>query len=192
MAQSISVKAKLPSLYGDFEIYVFPEERKDHVALVMGDIAGRDVLCRVHSECITSEVFGSMRCDCREQLEAGLRRIAKEGRGVLIYLRQEGRGIGLFKKIRAYQFQDQGMDTVEANQAIGEEIDDRDFSIASRMLNRLGVKSVRLMTNNPHKIKVLEKGGIKVESALPLSFRPNWHNAKYIHTKKTKLGHAIL
>ncbi len=163
------------------------------MALVKGDVTNGDgILCRVHSECITGEVFGSMRCDCREQLVASLKRIAKEGRGVLIYLRQEGRGIGLFKKIKAYQLQDAGMDTVEANAALGEENDSRDFSIAGRMLKCLGVKSVQLMTNNPHKSSALKKAGIKVVAVIPLAFRPNRHNAKYLHTKKTKLGHGFI
>ena len=192
MGKSEALSAKLPTLYGDFEIAIFPEEGKDHVALVMGEVKGESVLCRVHSECITSEVFGSLRCDCREQLETALTRISAQGRGVLIYLRQEGRGIGLAKKIEAYRLQDAGMDTAEANEALGEAIDGRDFAVAARMLKCLGVKSVRLLTNNPGKIESLEKNGVKVETALPLAIKPGAYNARYLKTKKDKMGHGIV
>ncbi len=187
------VFAKLPTLYGDFRIFVFSEDGKDHAALVIGDVSGKDVLCRVHSECVTGEVFGSLKCDCREQLQSALLRIGKEGRGVLVYLRQEGRGIGLRKKIEAYRVQDEcGLDTVDANTAIGEEVDTRDFAVGARILKRLGVKSVRLLTNNPAKVSGLEKNGIKVDVALPTAIKPGVHNARYLRTKKTKLGHGYI
>ena len=192
MAKLSALSAKLPTLYGDFEIAVFPQAGKDHIALIKGKVKGKGVLCRVHSECITSEVFGSLRCDCREQLEEALEKISKEGRGVLIYLRQEGRGIGLAKKIKAYRLQDTGMDTIEANQALGEAVDSRDFSVAALMLSCLGVKSVRLLTNNPKKIASLEKNGVKVETVLPIAIKPGKHNARYLKTKKDKMGHGYI
>jgi GTP cyclohydrolase II len=162
---------------------------EEHIAMVFGDVRGGDVLTRVHSSCFTGEVLGSLRCDCRAQLDAALERIAREGRGVVVYLVQEGRGIGLGNKVRAYQLQDEGADTVDANLQLGFDPDLRSYDLAAGILADLGVDSVRLMTNNPHKISGLERAGVAV-----LSQEPHWvgsteHSAGYLAAKKTKLGH---
>lgn len=184
----------LPTKYGDFTAYGYVNEvnGEHHVALVKGEIKeGENVLCRLHSECLTGDVFGSARCDCGEQLEAALCRIQKEGRGVLLYMRQEGRGIGLINKLKAYELQEQGMDTLEANLALGFEGDLREYHIASQMLKDLGVKDIRFMTNNPDKIKQLKKYGISVSERVPIQIQANAHDKFYLKTKKVKMGHLL-
>ncbi len=185
--------AELPTDFGRYIIYLFKEPKTniEHVALVMGDvIAADDVLTRVHSECLTGDIFSSRRCDCGEQLKLSQQLIAKEGVGVIVYLRNhEGRGIGLENKIRAYAMQDQGLDTVEANIALGLPVDNRTFDIGAEILKNLGVKSIRLLSNNPSKFKALMAEGAVINSLVPLIIPTNNDNYKYIQTKKTKLGH---
>ncbi len=165
---------------------------KEHVVLTLGDVAdGEPVLARLHSECLTGDALFSLRCDCGEQLHAALTAIAAEGRGALLYLRQEGRGIGLINKIKAYKLQDQGADTVEANEALGFGADQRDYSICQPMLEHLGIQRLRLMTNNPRKVQALEELGITVVERLPLKMPHNPHNQKYLATKAGKLGHLM-
>lgn len=190
----VAAKALLPTKYGDFNMYGFvnPYTKQEQVALVMGDISeGEDVLCRVHSECLTGDSFGSRRCDCGEQYEAAMREIAKEKRGVLIYLRQEGRGIGLLNKIKAYELQDRGFDTVDANIQLGFEADLRDYSDAAQMLQALGVKSVTLMTNNKEKEDGLESYGITVTKRIPIQIKANKNNLFYLKTKMERMGHIV-
>jgi len=194
-------EAEIPTLYGLFRLFVFHENNKDgrpapgttgfeHMAIVNGDIAGQEnVLTRIHSECWTSEVMGSLKCDCREQLEVSLKRIADEGQGVVVYLRQEGRGIGLGNKVAAYALQNQGADTVEANVHLGFEEDARTYDIAGAMLKDLGVSSVRLMTNNPLKIEGLEQAGIRVAQREAHWVAENQHSADYLAVKRDKMGH---
>lgn len=166
--------------------------RREHLALVKGDVAdGRPVLTRVHSECMTGDVFGSLRCDCGEQLEEALRRMEAEGRGVLLYMRQEGRGIGLVNKLRAYALQDDGHDTVEANEALGFCEDERDYAISAGILLDLGVREVALLTNNPRKISGLEEGGVRIVRRVPLLVSANDANRGYLETKRDKLGHLF-
>ncbi|MBL4608127.1 MAG: GTP cyclohydrolase II [Pseudomonadales bacterium] len=186
--------AKLPTQWGEFSIHGFEEATsgKEHVALVMGDVAdGQPVLMRVHSECLTGDALFSQRCDCGPQLEAAMAAIAKEGRGVVLYLRQEGRGIGLMNKIRAYALQDKGADTVEANEQLGFGADLRDYAICETMLGHLGVKKARLLTNNPRKVKALEEHGIEVVERIALEKGRNPHNERYLQTKRGKLGHLF-
>ncbi|MFH1809288.1 MAG: GTP cyclohydrolase II [Pseudomonadota bacterium] len=186
--------AQLPSRFGDFQIVAFWNNRdqKDHIAIVHGDVVGAtDVPTRLHSECLTGDVMGSLRCDCRDQLEAALRKIGSLKQGVVLYLRQEGRGIGLANKIRAYALQDQGLDTVEANLALGFRDDERDYAVAAHMLHSLGIGSVKLMTNNPNKVAQLEGYGVKVSSRLPHLLPPNPHNRFYLETKAKRSGHYI-
>lgn len=186
--------AKLPSRFGDFRIVAFWNNRdqKDHIAIVHGDVIGAEhVPTRMHSECLTGDVIGSLRCDCRDQLETALKKIGQMERGVVLYLRQEGRGIGLANKIRAYALQDQGMDTVEANLALGFRDDERDYAIAAHMLHSLGITSVQLMTNNPSKVQQLEQYGVKVSERLPHLLPPNPHNRFYLETKAQRSGHFI-
>jgi len=186
--------SKLPTKWGEFTIHGFddPDNNKEHIALTMGDVAGNEpVLLRIHSECLTGDALHSLRCDCGAQLEAGMERVAAEGRGVILYLRQEGRGIGLLNKIRAYNLQDQGADTVEANERLGFGADMRDYSICRSMLNHLGIGEIRLMTNNPRKVAALESLGFAVTERVPLQFGRNPHNAKYLETKAGKLGHLF-
>lgn len=189
-----AAKAKLPTAWGEFEIHALEDEetQKEHVALTMGDLTGDEpVLVRIHSECLTGDALFSMRCDCGPQLEAALQKIAEAGRGVLLYLRQEGRGIGLVNKIRAYALQDQGMDTVEANEKLGFAADARDFSLAGKTLQALNVKTIKLMTNNPRKVASIESAGITVAERVPMQYGKNPHNEKYLSTKHGKLGHLF-
>jgi GTP cyclohydrolase II len=190
----IVAMAELPSRFGDFHIVAFENNRdgKEHVAITKGDVIGaRDVPVRLHSECLTGDVMGSLRCDCRDQLEAALKMIGKMDRGMLLYLRQEGRGIGLTNKIRAYSLQDQGLDTVEANLALGFRDDERDYAVAAHMLMSLKIQSVRLITNNPKKIQQLVDYGIQVTDRIPHVMEPNDHNLFYLQTKAAKSGHLM-
>ncbi len=186
--------AKLPTQWAEFRIFGFEDEQtgKEHVALVLGDIAnGEPVHMRMHSECLTGDAMFSLRCDCGAQLEAALKHIAEEGRGILLYLRQEGRGIGLINKIKAYHLQDGGADTVEANEQLGFDADLREYDIAYDMLNYLKVKKICLMTNNPKKVEALEKHGLEVVERLPWKYGENTHNSHYLSTKARKLGHLF-
>ncbi|MCX8574757.1 MULTISPECIES: GTP cyclohydrolase II [unclassified Gilliamella] len=187
-------EAKLPTPWGCFTMVGFEEiaTGKDHVALVFGDISkATSVLTRVHSECLTGDALFSLRCDCGFQLEAALKQIAKEGQGILIYHRQEGRNIGLLNKIKAYALQDQGLDTVEANEQLGFAADERDFKLCADMLTLLGVSQIRLLTNNPEKIRVLEQAGIQVTERVPLEVGENPNNEHYLETKANKMGHLL-
>jgi GTP cyclohydrolase II len=186
--------AELPSRFGKFRIVAFWNNRdgKEHIAMVHGDVMGMsDVPTRLHSECLTGDVMGSLRCDCRDQLEVALRKLASMPRGILLYLRQEGRGIGLVNKVRAYALQDRGLDTVEANVALGFRDDERDYAIAAHMLSSLNINSIQLMTNNPNKIAQLEALGIKITSRIPHVIPPNDHNRFYLQTKAARSGHYI-
>lgn len=187
-------QANLPTHYGTFLLSVYHTnvDDKEHLAIQMGEIGDtEELLVRIHSECLTSEVLGSLKCDCREQLEAALEYIAKEGRGLVIYLRQEGRGIGLGNKIRAYALQESGYDTVEANHLLGFPDDLRRYDVAAAILKDLGVNSVRLLTNNPRKIEGLEENGIRVTARIPLQIAPNPINRFYLMTKAKKSGHLL-
>jgi 3,4-dihydroxy 2-butanone 4-phosphate synthase / GTP cyclohydrolase II len=187
-------EANLPTAYGLFKIHAYESllDGRHHVALVMGDLAPDDrVLVRVHSQCLTGDIFSSTRCDCGDQLDLALRLIAAEGKGVLLYLRQEGRGIGLIHKIMAYQLQDQGKDTVEANEALGFKADQRDYGIGAQILVELGVRRIRLLSNNPRKFVGLEGYGLEMVERLPLEVPPSRDNLRYLKTKKDKLGHLL-
>ena len=186
--------AALPTEHGDFRVLAFESglDKETHVALVKGEIGdGENVLVRVHSRCLTGDVFHSARCDCGPQLETAMARIAEEGRGVLLYLNQEGRGIGLANKIRAYELQDQGLDTVEANERLGFKADQRDYGIGAQILSDLGVKTMRLLTNNPRKFVGLQGYGLAVSEAVPLEIPASDHTRRYLKTKKDKLGHKL-
>ena len=190
----VEAVANLPTRFGRFRIVAFSNNRdaKDHLAIVHGDVLGAtDLPTRLHSECLTGDVLGSLRCDCRDQLEAALRALAAMPAGLLLYMRQEGRGIGLVNKIRAYALQDQGLDTVDANRALGFRDDERDYSIAAHMLTSLNVGSIRLMTNNPDKIRQLERLGIKVTGRIPHVMPANEFNRFYLQTKAARSGHQI-
>lgn len=191
---SIVAEASLPTRSGDFRIVAFSPtpDCKEHIAMVRGDVRGFDsVPLRVHSECLTGDVMGSYRCDCRDQLEAALKYIAEQECGIVLYLRQEGRGIGLANKLRAYVLQEQGFDTVDANHALGFEDDQRDYRVAAEMLKALGVNSVRLLSNNPKKVVGLEKYGIKVTERVQHQLPSNEHNHFYLQTKAQKSGHLL-
>ena len=187
-------KAKMPTKYGEFEILTFVNKitKQHHVVLTMGDISdGEDVLCRVHSECLTGDALGSRRCDCGEQYNYAMRAIAEEGRGVMVYMRQEGRGIGLVNKLKAYELQDKGLDTVDANRALGFRDDMREYYEAYQMLKKLGIKSIRIMTNNPEKIKHLENYGLEIEERIPIQIEATEYDLFYLQTKKERMGHIL-
>lgn len=190
----IAAIAEMPSRFGQFHIVAFYNNKdyKEHIAIVRGDVTNaEDVPVRVHSECLTGDVIGSLRCDCRDQLESALRMIGAMDRGILLYMRQEGRGIGLINKIRAYGLQEHGYDTVEANLALGFRDDEREYGVAAHMLMSLKVKSIRLITNNPKKIEDLAKNGIAVNGRIPHVMEANEHNRFYLETKALKSGHMI-
>jgi len=184
----------LPTEFGVYKLILYRDltDRQVHVALVMGNISGSDdILVRVHSECLTGDVFGSLRCDCGRQFKKSMQIIAKEKKGIILYMKQEGRGIGIVDKIRAYNLQDKGMDTVEANVALGYKPDLRNYGIGAQILVDLGVRKIKLLTNNPRKIVGLEGYGLKVVERLPLEIEPNPSNYAYLKTKKEKLGHKL-
>lgn len=186
--------ADLPTRFGFFQVVAFWNDRdgKEHAAFVHGDPTDAEgIPVRIHSECLTGDAIGSLRCDCRDQLEAALRFLGRQDKGMLLYLRQEGRGIGFLNKIRTYGLQDQGLDTVEANIALGFRDDERDYAVAAHMLDTLKVRSIRLCTNNPSKVDDLSKHGVKVDERLPLEVEPNEYNAFYLATKAMKSGHLI-
>ena len=187
-------KAKMPTKYGEFEILTFVNKitKEHHVVLTMGDISsGEDVLCRVHSECLTGDALGSKRCDCGEQYDYAMKKIAEEGRGIMVYMRQEGRGIGLVNKLRAYELQDKGFDTVDANIALGFRDDMREYYESYQMLKNLGVKSIKIMTNNPDKIKYLNNYGLEIKERIPIQIEASEYDAFYLKTKKERMGHIL-
>jgi GTP cyclohydrolase II len=191
--------ADFPTRWGNFRIYGFrgdfgedgDRRIEEAVALVMGDIQSTPPVVRVHSQCLTGDVFHSLRCDCRQQLELSLSMIAEEGAGILIYEQQEGRGIGLMAKLQAYELQDSGLDTVEANERLGFKADEREFALPAEILKILGVTSVRLLSNNPDKVEALQRAGVKVVERIPCEVTPSPHAAEYLKTKKEKLGHLF-
>jgi 3,4-dihydroxy 2-butanone 4-phosphate synthase/GTP cyclohydrolase II len=188
------VSTALPTTFGEFQAIGYRSlvDDKHHVALVKGEVAGKpDVLVRVHSECLTGDVFHSLRCDCGEQLESALSMIEREGQGVLLYLSQEGRGIGLLNKLRAYRLQEDGLDTVEANERLGLPADLRDYGIGAQILVDLGLSSIRILTNNPKKIRGLEGYGLSVAAQIPIVHAPNPHNERYLAAKRDRLGHTL-
>ena len=191
---SIAVKSKIPSEHGDFNLVGFDNnlDDKEHLAIAKGELEGKEnVLLRIHSECFTGDVLGSLRCDCGSQLHSAMSKIDEAGSGVILYLRQEGRGIGLINKLKAYNLQDEGDDTVEANIHLGFEPDMRDYAVAAQMIKALGIKSVKIMTNNPDKVKGLEEYGVVVTDRVPIEIGCNSINKKYMETKKNKMGHLL-
>tara|TARA_Y100000588_G_scaffold384899_1_gene477132 strand:+ start:854 stop:1471 length:618 start_codon:yes stop_codon:yes gene_type:complete len=186
------VSARLPTKYGEFRIIAFPgeEENREHLAIIMGDITEGEVLVRVHSECLTGDTFYSKRCDCGIQLESAMEKIAKEGKGMIVYLRQEGRGIGLVNKLHAYNLQDEGMDTVEANEKLGFEGELREYEAAARILKSMSVSKIILMTNNPAKVEDLRSNGFEVKR-IPHKTIPNKENKEYLKTKSERMGHEL-
>ena len=188
------VSARIPTEYGEFELAYYNNtlDDKEHLGFSMGDLSGgEDILVRLHSECLTGDIFGSRRCDCGEQLDRSMQLIAEEGQGLIVYLRQEGRGIGLQQKIHAYNLQDAGHDTVDANLLLGHQADERDYTVAVRILEDLGIKSVRLITNNPLKISTLEEAGIKVSERVELDNFVNPENSQYLATKALRMNHWL-
>jgi GTP cyclohydrolase II len=186
--------AKLPTRFGKFVALAFEQNKdnKEHAAFVVGDVIDKEnVLVRLHSECLTGDAIGSLRCDCRDQLEGSMNIIQKEELGIILYLRQEGRGIGLTNKLKAYKLQDEGLNTVEANHALGFDDDERDYELAAKLLNALKIKSIRLMTNNPNKLNLLKLHGIKITERVEHIFEANEYNEFYLETKKTQSGHLI-
>lgn len=186
------VKTRIPTGYGEFTLYLYTEQGKEHLALVIGDVAGKPAVpVRVHSECLTGDVFGSRRCDCGDQLRHAMQYLGRVETGLLIYLRQEGRGIGLQKKMEAYNLQDQGMDTVEANIRLGHQPDERDYGIAARILRDLDVRSIRLITNNPHKVEELQSHGIAIDARIPIEVGHHADNLDYLRSKAEKMEHLL-
>ncbi|MCJ7445546.1 MAG: GTP cyclohydrolase II [Methanotrichaceae archaeon] len=188
------VISRIPTYLGEFKLYLYKSsnDNKEHIALIMGEVEEKkDILVRIHSECLTGEVFGSRRCDCREQLCMAMKKISEEGLGVLIYLRQEGRGIGLLEKLRAYNLQDQGYDTVDANLLLGHRADERDYATSARILKDLRLLSVRLLTNNPNKIESLSNLGITIKERMPILSTANNDNASYLLTKALRMNHLL-
>jgi 3,4-dihydroxy 2-butanone 4-phosphate synthase/GTP cyclohydrolase II len=193
LVQPVEV-VKLPTDYGDFDLHLYRSttDGQHHLALVKGAVAGKaNVLVRVHSECLTGDVFGSRRCDCGPQLHQAMRQVAEEGRGVIVYMRQEGRGIGLVNKIKAYKLQERGYDTVEANLKLGYKMDLREYGLGAQILVDLGLKTIRLLTNNPKKVVGLDGYGLEIVEQVPIRVKPNPHNERYLQTKREKLGHLV-
>jgi GTP cyclohydrolase II len=188
------VAARIPTPAGTFQLYLYTNnyDEKEHLAIILGDVSGKeDVLLRIHSECFTGDVLGSLRCDCGEQLERAMQAIARAGRGVVLYLRQEGRGIGLLDKLRAYNLQDEGYDTVEANLRLGHQADERDYTAAALMIRDLGIKSINLLTNNPKKIKDLRDLGVPVHQRVPIEIPARPENLHYLRTKVLRMHHLL-
>ena len=190
----LSAIANLPTRFGDYQVVAFWNnlDRKEHAAFVRGNVVdAENVPVRIHSECLTGDAIGSLRCDCRDQLIESLERIGKMENGIVIYLRQEGRGIGFTNKIKAYRLQDAGYDTVEANQILGFRPDERDYGIAAHMLGTLGVRSIRILTNNPDKVEDLRRHGVEITGRIPVQIPPNGYNRAYLATKRGKMGHLL-